>query len=209
MDGNIELKLTLRQQQAVRTKEILFNSALTLFKERGFDNVTVDEITALAGTAKGTFYTYFSNKRDVIVEEFLKIDFFYTKITSVLDKHQSASDKLRFFTKEQLRYVKNEIGLEVLKILYKSQINNNLDPSERILIDQNRYLSTIVSSVIEYGQKNNEFRTGIKAKSLALWFNRSMRGLFLDWSISNGDFELIQQGMKYFTNYLMPGLCIK
>ncbi|XOS92284.1 TetR/AcrR family transcriptional regulator [Brevibacillus laterosporus] len=37
--------------------------ALKLFKEKGFENVTVEEITKACGIAKGTFYNYFPKKK--------------------------------------------------------------------------------------------------------------------------------------------------
>jgi AcrR family transcriptional regulator len=48
-----------------RTDAIL-KAALTLFLERGLEAVTVDEIAKLAGTAKGNFYRYAEDKRDLV-----------------------------------------------------------------------------------------------------------------------------------------------
>jgi AcrR family transcriptional regulator len=44
----------------------LFSAALELFLERGIENVTVDDIAKLAGTAKGNFYRYATDKRDLV-----------------------------------------------------------------------------------------------------------------------------------------------
>ena len=43
-------------KKAERTKAKLTASARKLISERGFDNVSVEEITKDAGVAKGTFY---------------------------------------------------------------------------------------------------------------------------------------------------------
>lgn len=46
--------------------EALTRAGLKLFLERGVENVTVDEIAKEAGTAKGNFYRYASDKRDLV-----------------------------------------------------------------------------------------------------------------------------------------------
>lgn len=55
-------------KKAERTKAKLTASARKLISERGFDNVSVEEITKDAGVAKGTFYHYFVCKEDVVRE---------------------------------------------------------------------------------------------------------------------------------------------
>ena len=62
--------LTKRKKQAQQTRRVLFENAIALFREKGLDAVTVEEITQRAGTAKGSFYTYFRTKSDIIIEEF-------------------------------------------------------------------------------------------------------------------------------------------
>jgi AcrR family transcriptional regulator len=46
----------------------LLDAARTLFSERGYHETTVDDITRSADVAKGTFYLYFSEKREIYHE---------------------------------------------------------------------------------------------------------------------------------------------
>lgn len=46
--------------------EALTKAGLKLFLERGVENVTVDEIAREAGTAKGNFYRYAADKKDLV-----------------------------------------------------------------------------------------------------------------------------------------------
>ena len=84
---------------------------MALFNERGFDLVTVDEITQKAGVAKGTFYTYFATKSDIIVEEFWDIDAYYELYSSKnLPNYTTSREKLLAFTRAQMRYVRDVVG---------------------------------------------------------------------------------------------------
>src|SRR5437764_5518061 len=55
-----------RERRAAETRVRLFRCALQLFAERGFPNVTVEDITEAADVGKGTFFNYFESKDDVL-----------------------------------------------------------------------------------------------------------------------------------------------
>ncbi|MFB6367714.1 TetR/AcrR family transcriptional regulator [Paenibacillus elgii] len=57
----------LRASRKQELKERIFTQAVKLFKEKGFDNVTVEEIIQACGIAKGTFYNYFPKKEAVLL----------------------------------------------------------------------------------------------------------------------------------------------
>ncbi|GMX61694.1 TetR/AcrR family transcriptional regulator [Paenibacillus elgii] len=57
----------LRASRKQELKERIFAQSIELFKEKGFDNVTVEEITQACGIAKGTFYNYFPKKEAVLL----------------------------------------------------------------------------------------------------------------------------------------------
>lgn len=56
-----------RISNKAQRKEALYQAAITLFRERGFDETRVEEITQAAGVAKGTFFNYFPTKEDVLL----------------------------------------------------------------------------------------------------------------------------------------------
>lgn len=49
-----------------QTRELIFQTALRLFREKGFDTTTIQEIAAEAGVAKGAAYYYFPSKEAII-----------------------------------------------------------------------------------------------------------------------------------------------
>ncbi|MGP8337397.1 MAG: TetR/AcrR family transcriptional regulator [Methanosarcinaceae archaeon] len=59
--------MSLREKKKIETKKKIFEIAGRLFKEKGFENTTVDEITKEAGIAKGTFFNYFPTKEALLL----------------------------------------------------------------------------------------------------------------------------------------------
>ncbi|WP_425447961.1 TetR family transcriptional regulator [Dethiothermospora halolimnae] len=51
-----------------RTKEGIVQSAIELFRDKGYYNTSIDEIVNRAGIAKGTYYYYFKQKDDVLLK---------------------------------------------------------------------------------------------------------------------------------------------
>ncbi|MCX7710881.1 MAG: TetR/AcrR family transcriptional regulator [Clostridia bacterium] len=71
--------MSLFKQQRDHVRLSIQDTTVRLFKEKGYENVTIDEITKSVGIAKGTFYNFFSSKLDILMawaeQEFRKFDF--------------------------------------------------------------------------------------------------------------------------------------
>lgn len=200
-----DLPKTRRQQRAEETKSSILESALHLFDERGFDAVTVEEITRTAGVSKGSFYTYFATKSDIIVAEFWKIDDYYKEYAARnFRRYTTATDRLLAFTRAQMRYVRDTVGNTNLKILYANQTLES--GTSKIITNRRRHWYKIVQSTIEMGQERGEFRTDMDAEHMAQLFNRSIRSVFLDWCISDAEFDLVKEGVAFVSDWILAAL---
>ncbi|MCD9144143.1 TetR/AcrR family transcriptional regulator [Streptomyces albireticuli] len=57
----------LRERKKQRTRELLSKTAIELFLERGFDQVSVAEVAAAAEVSKPTLFRYFPAKEDLVL----------------------------------------------------------------------------------------------------------------------------------------------
>ncbi len=62
----MNIEVSRRERKKEETRGRIFREAIRLFKKRGFDATTIDEITERADVAKGTFFNYFPRKESVL-----------------------------------------------------------------------------------------------------------------------------------------------
>ncbi|CAL9601281.1 hypothetical protein SUDANB120_05446 [Streptomyces sp. enrichment culture] len=60
----------LRENKKLRTRRLLAATALELFLERGFDEVSVADVAAAAEVSKPTLFRYFPSKEDLVLDRF-------------------------------------------------------------------------------------------------------------------------------------------
>lgn len=64
----MESVLTRRERKKLETRHALLEAARTLFRDKGYDETTIEEITERADVAKGTFFNYFPSKEALLGE---------------------------------------------------------------------------------------------------------------------------------------------
>jgi AcrR family transcriptional regulator len=55
-----------RDENRRMKQQLLFRAATELFKKNGIESVTIDDIVAGAGISKGSFYSYFTDKAELV-----------------------------------------------------------------------------------------------------------------------------------------------
>lgn len=140
-----------------KTKRILFKTAIKLFAEKGYDNTGIEEITAVAGYAKGSLYYHFETKEDMF-------DLMLEEGTKLLNNNI----ELKFrHCNNALEKIKAILMIEIKTIIRYEDfitvvINNTLGENSRTLKCQkavNEYISKI-EEVIKQGIDEGFFYDG-------------------------------------------------
>ena len=63
----------LRERKKARTRAALREHALRLFREKGYQNTTVEQIAAAAEVSPSTFFRYFPTKEDLVLQDDMDI----------------------------------------------------------------------------------------------------------------------------------------
>lgn len=89
-----------------KTKRAIFDKSMQLFADKGYNDTSVEEITAVAGVAKGTFYYHFSSKEEVfnfLIDEGMKL--LMNNIEIKTNKSQNSIDKIKAIILIQVKIV--------------------------------------------------------------------------------------------------------
>lgn len=142
--------LTSRQKKALETREKLLKTSLDLFNKYGFEHVSVEQITKACYVSKGTFYTHFPSKYDVILEKFMELDQFYSTVEKNIDPSLSASEKILFVYQQQMNYLTKVVGKDLLRTVYTAAMTNQVE-QDHYLINPQRKIFQIMNTYIEEG----------------------------------------------------------
>jgi AcrR family transcriptional regulator len=89
-----------------KTKRAIFDSAIKVFSNNGYEGATMDEIASNAGVAKGTLYYYFKSKEEIfkyIITEGMNV--IREQLEEEAQKFQDSLSKIKVLCRVQLNLV--------------------------------------------------------------------------------------------------------
>ena len=178
-----------------KTKRHLFESAIELFREKGYDNVSVGEIVKKAGTAKGTFYIYFESKAAIIPQMLQEYDEYYDAVAKQMNHETPVSQRLEFMVYSSCKFTEDTIGLDLIRVLY----TNQLVPGqyEQDALNSNRTLYRIIHDLLAEGQENGAYQPDFDVNEMGAWLIRCIRGTFYEWCMRDGRFDLCDECVRF------------
>ena len=195
--------LSRRDRKAAETRIRLFRCALQLFADRGFPNVTVEDITEAADVGKGTFFNYFASKDHVLgVMAELQIG----KVREALTQAESGKESVRSILHHLLQRLAAEPGRSpdlaralVTSLLASKDVRELVDAH---MAQGRRFLARI----FEIGQERGEIDSQLNTAQLSRLLQQSVLGGILLWSLM-GEPKLkaaMEQTFQHFWRGLAP-----
>jgi len=200
-------KTSKRKIRAIETKSKIYESAKQLFKEYGFENVSVDSIVEVAEVSKGAFYVHFASKdalaADLINEYVSEVDLDYKSYIGSFSANAEASDILILLIGKIIDIITNNIGYNNIKTLYKAQITKTINIDT--VLGYNRELYQLFNDIIRKGIQQREFTTEIPVDTIVKHLIMAIRGLTYEWCIRYPDFDLKERTVKHL-GILLKGI---
>lgn len=179
-----EKKITSRKQQAIDTKLRIYENAIGLIIQKGYDSVSIKLICKESELSIGAFYHHFKSKDDLLIfgmNEIKKYLLDYVKNykpESYLDEYLSV-----FYYIAKL--IMHKYNKDVLKhLMIRSFKSNSLE------ILDNLYPHEEMLSLIKKAQYHKELRSDLSVEKVYTLSKKMLLGSVTHWYTSDFDGDL-------------------
>lgn len=182
------MTLTKRQQAALATRRKIIEAAYSLIEEKGLDHIMVEDITNKAGVSKGSFYTYFKKKEDIIEAigqgPMVKINEEIAEMDAKIDR------KIQYFFVRYLSSIRDQ-GVYLTKEFLGGELNHA--DHTRYLFDEKSIKDLLSEAILK---KELKKETPIELISAIILSN--LYGLSYHYVMSDGRFDVHTYAKKYY-----------
>lgn len=180
-------------------KNQILEAAWELFREKGYENTTVNDIIKRAGTSKGGFYYYFKAKEELLNMLYSIFDKEYEKFYTKMDKSMNSFLQLKLISQCVCYFIETNVSVELLSAMYQWQLTEKVQDG---FWGDDRYYLKILKEIISQGQERGEIRKDMSVSELAHHVLLLERGILVDWCVRNGEFSIGHFGSLSFDCYL-------
>ena len=171
--------MSRRERKKEETRSTIIDCALDLFKGKGIQETSMEEIAEQSDVSKGTLYNYFPDKESILVGYFQYITAAYGEdIKEALTDSQDLKTKLNNLLDFKKALMGSDVKLTAIYLRYRIQTLLNSDPFS----NPNRSgLENVVLEIIKDAQAKKELRSDIPSIIMA----RTFMLLAVNYFISN------------------------
>jgi AcrR family transcriptional regulator len=149
-------ELSRRERKKGETRRRIFESAVDLFRAKGFEDTTVDEITERADVGRGTFFNYFPRKEAVLA---------YLSESHLEVAEENASELLRGSTPVRAKLIElylhaasaYEQDRELSRFVFAEWMKRGFAPTQ----EAGKRWKELVLAVLDQGHANGELRSDV------------------------------------------------
>lgn len=183
-----------KEREKKRRKSQILEAAITLMKEQGFEQTTMDEIASRAELSKGTLYLYYNDKSTLyqaIKKEALNV--LHDQYLKVIQEDKPGSELVKDMVLTFLDLTQENVTFTKAMMLYEQ--TNKDEPKEHSIIrdctDLENELLMLIIRAIQIGRQDGSIKNKMNPKILALQIGIQMKGVLL-FSIINAKTKGVQ-----------------
>ncbi len=190
--------MSLYKLQKEQIRNSIIEKTILLFKEKGYDNVSVEEITRKVGIAKGTFYNFFPSKKEIL-SIWSNKQFQQLKIEELIYPDTMIEENLYHLTDTVYQLIREE--RDMFYYFLKELIYSGLDEQN----DNNFDFAAILKAVI----MNSKDHLSIDVTNIDIEVNIINSALFyeiLKWFQADRPLNELGHHLKEIVKFCLYGL---
>lgn len=164
-------KRAIKQDRAVKTRQEILNSAITLFARRGILATTMAELARAIHMTPGALYWHFPTKEDLLLAAIEELhQRFVASFEPMLNQGAkwTAHQQLKGFVEHTGRFLQDNREHGIFYGMVGAEAAENSADVAQALRDALQVYVLAVANIIRYGQtKTKEFREDVDATTLA------------------------------------------
>lgn len=181
------------------TKMQIVDRAMDLFRQRGYNNVSVTDICKACEISRSTFYYYFKSKDEIFDSFLLKPEsIIFDNLPSILASSNYIEQFYQIF--ETFLTEMMETGPEIFGQVLKRNIDNG---NLKILVPYEITMWDIYIKLIKKAQEAGEIRNPNPPEKIVEAIIYLTVGISVIWCNKNGSFDLISKNRQMLEALLL------
>jgi AcrR family transcriptional regulator len=197
--------LPLRERNKQRVTQRIIAAAMELFKARGCQQTTMDDIADKAEISRGTLFNYFPSKDALLLpwgQEVLE-QYIRPKLTAYLDTQPKTIQVLQFL------FANMSENVLAAPDIIRAFMGEAMKPKNKAQIDRARTgMQEIFVQVLRYGQGKGEVRTDIPLEDLASYVS-ALQAALLFRLLESTQLEDSSQEIARLLIFIEAGLAVQ
>ncbi len=175
------------------TKDLIRDTAMDLFRENGYENVTIMDICRGCNITKRTFYYHFESKAQLLSGV---VDYWGIKAERLINTLVSDEKNVDILWKLMRVYCINaqKYGPNILKQVYILMVQNGQD----VHFPQKMYLYDLAVQLLTKAQNAGEIANPNGPEEIVFILYHALRSISISWAAENGSYNLVQEYRKSF-----------
>lgn len=179
-----------RKQQAIDTKNRIYESALALFSDEDYEKVTIADICKKAGVSAGHFYNYFDSKETILMAEYPAFDEF-VKNEFAGKEHSSHIEAILDLIGYQTKGAE-DLGAGIFSQVLRLQLKSK----GQFVVEKDRYFHYYLEQLVQRALEAKELRTSHTPQEIANMILLHTRGILFDWSMRRGGYSPYETSIR-------------
>lgn len=183
-----------RARRARELRRALYETAIRLFREKGYEATTVQQITEAVDTSKGTFFNYFPSKEHILAA-------YHDEMTGTIlgaleaATHSGAEAALLRAAESCARWVTGDASLAgaVVRVVFVSPVLAAADHA-----NGERFLAWL-RTVVDDGMRDGELRPDLERDVFVAVVLGTINSAVIEWITEGQTFDLVDACRRRIT----------